>query len=140
MSTRRQAALLNNHSLLAAGVQSLLQDVEGLELSVVSTRDPDANQKLLQLAPEVIVLDSGDASLGEGGIARLASEHPGARIVSLNLRRTGIEIHQVHRIVEANLDGLLEAIWGGPQLPTEEPPQGMTYEEDAGMGGAAMGP
>ena len=53
----RPVVLLSSQSLLTAGVERLLQGVDGLKLSVVNARDAEALPKLRQLAPEVIELD-----------------------------------------------------------------------------------
>ncbi len=118
MRTKR-VVLLSNHSLLAAGVQRLLQGVDSLDLSIVAAEDSEAISRLHQLTPDVIVLDSGDPSLGEGVITHLLGQHPRAKVVAVNLGRRGIEVFRVHRVIETSLDGLLKAI-GGKQLSGEE--------------------
>ncbi len=107
-----RVAMFHSRSLLAAGVQSLLQEVAGLELSIVAADDPESGGRLRKLAPNVIVLDSGDASLGGGVIARILEEHPRARVVALSLDHAGIDVYRMRRVQRTNLDGLLEAIQG----------------------------
>jgi DNA-binding NarL/FixJ family response regulator len=107
-----RVVILNNRSLLAAGVQRLLQSVDGLELAIVAADDPRAAAKLRELAPKVIVLDSGDASLGEGVVTRMLRENPQARVVTLNLNHAGIDVYRMRRVQQTNVDGLLEAIHG----------------------------
>ena len=104
--------LLSNRSLLVAGVQRLLQGMDGLNLSIVAADDADIGAKLRRLAPAVVVLDSGDVSLGDGVITRLLEEHPRARVVALNLNRTAIDVYRVQRVLQTDLRGLLEAIQG----------------------------
>lgn len=108
----KRVALLSNRSLLAAGVQRLLQSMDGLELTMVAADDPEAAAQMRRHAPHVIILDTGDASLGPGAITRMLEEHPKARVIALNLDRTGIEVYQMKRVLQSNLDGLLEAIQG----------------------------
>ncbi|GEM_PF-2272983 len=107
-----RVAMLSNRSLLSAGVQRLLQGVDGLELTIVAADDPEAAAKLRELAPKVIVLDSGDASLGEGVVTQMLEEHPRARVVTLNLNHAGIDVYRMRRVHQTNVDGLLEAIHG----------------------------
>ncbi len=107
-----RVAMFNSRSLLAAGVQRLLQGVAGLELSIVAADDPESGARLRKLAPSVIVLDSGDASLGEGVITQMLEEHPRARVVALSLDHAGIDVYRMRRVQRTNLDGLLEAIQG----------------------------
>ena len=111
MQTKR-VVLLNSRSLLAAGVQSLLQGIDGLELHTVSADDPQATAKIRDLAPGVIVLDSGDVSLGKGVITRMLEEHPKAKVIALSLKREDIGVYRVERVLQTDLSGLLEAIRG----------------------------
>jgi DNA-binding NarL/FixJ family response regulator len=135
----KRVVLLSNRSLLAAGVQRLLECVDSLELSTVATGDPGAIPKLRQLAPEVIVLDSGDPSLGEGAITRLLGQNPRVRVVALNLDRTGIEIYRMHHVVQTDLDGLLEAIQGRRRLARKGSRSKTTNAANGENGGGAMG-
>lgn len=86
--------------------------MDGLELSIVAADDPEATSKISQLDPQAILLDSDDTLLGRGSITRMLEEYPGARIVVLNLYRQGIEVYRMKRVLQTDLDGLLEAIWG----------------------------
>lgn len=142
MRTKR-VVLLSNHSLLTSGVQKLLQGVEGLELSVIAAPAQEIVPVLKRLAPDAIVLDTGDTSLGEGVITQLLAEHPKARVVALNANRVGLEVYRLKRVLQADLDGLLKAILGraaaagqgpGPQRPQRV---GARRSEN---GGGAMGP
>ncbi|MBI2936425.1 MAG: response regulator transcription factor [Chloroflexi bacterium] len=134
----KKVVLLSNRSLLAAGVQRLLQGVDSLELSIVAARDSEALTKLRHLAPEVIVLDSGDPTLGEGVVTSLLGQHPRARVIALNLDRTGIEVYSLHRVVHADLEGLLEAIHGRRRLPGKESSQKTATTANGGDGGATI--
>ncbi len=106
----QRVVLLSNSSLLAAGVEKLLQDVEGLELSIVAMGDPEAMAKVSEFAPKAIVLDSGDPSMGEGVITRILHEHPMATVVALDLSQSSIDVYGVKRVPQASLAGLLEAL------------------------------
>ena len=134
-----RVAILNSRSLFAAGVQMLLRGVDGLELTIVAADDPEAVTKLKDLAPRVIVLDSGDASLGEGVVTQLLEEHPQARVVTLNLNHAGIDVYRMKRVQQTNVDGLLEAIHGKRNRANN---QGRQRSRDAGglkSGGETMG-
>jgi DNA-binding NarL/FixJ family response regulator len=132
--------LISNRSLLAAGVESLLRLVDGVELSVISIEGVDAITTLRKLNPAVIVFDSGDSTLGEGMVTRLLGQHPDARVIALTLDPTGIEVYRVHRVVETNLDGLKEAIWGAPPFPAAEYRQETHRSADIENGGLEMDP
>lgn len=135
----KRVVLLGNRSLLTAGVQRLLEGVDSLDLSIVAAGEPAAIARLHPPAPEVIVLDSGDPSLGEGVITHLLGQHPKARVIALDLNRRGIEVYRVRRVVETDLDGLLEAI-RGKRMPRKESRQKTAVAADGGNGGEAMGP
>ncbi|MBI4301356.1 MAG: response regulator transcription factor [Chloroflexi bacterium] len=134
MCTKR-VVLLSNHSLLAAGVQRLLQGVDSLELSIVAAKDPEAILKLRRLTPEVIVLDSSDPSLGEGVIPRMLEENPHARVVALNLNRSDIEVYRVRHVLHTDLNGLLEAIRGKAVHDNEKAMAGTDDPTDGRDGG-----
>jgi len=111
MQTTR-VVLLTNRSLLGEGVRRLLQDVKGLELVVVAGDDSDVKVKIRHVAPHVIILDSGDASLGDGAITRMLSAYPRAKVIALDLHHTDIEVYRLQRFQQASLNRLLEAIRG----------------------------
>lgn len=134
----RRVVLLSNRSLLAAAVQTLLLGLDGVELHTVSVDDPKALFTLQSLAPHVIILDSGDASLGEGIITRMLKEHSRTRVIAVNLDQTGIEVYRVRRTVETDLDGLLEAI-RGKWFPEKEARRKATNTTGSGDGGETMG-
>lgn len=139
----KQVVLLSNRSLMASGLQQLLQGVDGLELSVVTALDREAVPVLKKLAPDVILLDAGDASLGKSVITQLLAEHPKARVIALNANRLGIEVYRLKRVQQANLNGLLKAIQGRAAPSGQEPvPQRPQREgpRRGENGGAAMGP
>ena len=106
----KRIVLLSNHSLLVAGVQKLLQDLKDLKVSIVAADAPEAAAKIKRLSPDAIILDSSDASMGKGIVTQLLEEHPKARVIALNLNQTGIEIFRMKRILQTDLDGLLETL------------------------------
>jgi DNA-binding NarL/FixJ family response regulator len=108
----KRVVLLSNRSLLAAGVQRMLEELEGLDLCVVSVGDPEAPGRVRAVAPSVIVVDSGDASLGHGVITRMLEENPRAKVIALNLRRADMEVYKIKRVQHADLEGLVDAIRG----------------------------
>ena len=112
-----KVVLLNNRSLLASGVLNLLEAMEGVSIAVVPSENEDWANMAQALEPEVIVLDAGDASLGNPAIAELLDQRPCARVVALSLDRDTISVYQVDRVSETTLDGLREAI----KAPNSEP-------------------
>jgi len=68
----------------------------------------------------------------------MLAEHPKAKVIALNLNRTGIEVYRVRRVLHTDLNGLLEAI-RGRALPPEKrlSPRG-DYPGERGDGGGTM--
>ncbi|MBI2872813.1 MAG: response regulator transcription factor [Chloroflexi bacterium] len=109
-STR--VVLLSSHSLLTSGVQRLLEQVDGVQLSIVAADNPDWADKVQQSAPHVIVLDSDGPSGGDGVITRVLRQNPSAKVITLDLARKGIDVYRMQRLLQTNLEGLLEVIRG----------------------------
>ena len=117
-----QVVLLKNHSLLSASIEKLLQNEVSLELSIVAADDPKATAKIRRRRPQAIIIDSGDASLGEGVIPRLLEEHPQTKVIAVNLNHSGITVYQIRDVLQTDLAGLLEAIQGdGPPAKPIKP-------------------
>lgn len=116
-----QVVLLKNHSLLSASIERLLQNEASFELSIVAANDPKATAKIRRRHPQAIIIDSGDASLGEGVIPRLLEEHPQTKVIAVNLHHSDIRVYQIRAVLQTDLIGLLEAIQGGgpPAKPIE---------------------
>ena len=87
-----------------------MEDGKDMELSLVAADDAQWLARVRQLLPDVIVLDSGDATLGDGAIPCLLKEHPRARVVALNLNHAGIEVYRMRRLLHTNVAGLLDAV------------------------------
>ncbi len=110
--SKRRVVLLSNRSVLAAGVESLLQVEEGIQLTVLATDAPDLETRLRQAAPQVVVVDTGDSVLGARLLARVLEIRPQARVVALDLNQPGIPVYRRERVVATTLAGLLDAIHG----------------------------
>ena len=107
---KKRVVLLSNHSLLATSVQKLLENEDGFELSLMLADDLEVKTKITRRKADVIILDSGDASLGEGVITRLLEENPRARVIALNLNNEGLKVYQMKHVLQTGFNGLLEAI------------------------------
>ena len=109
--------LLNNRSLLTSGVLKLLLAMKGVCISVVPSDQKDWDDMVQALCPQVIVLDSNDAFLGDNAVTQILDQFPTARVVALSLDRESISVYQVNRVTATTLDGLKEAI----QIPNRNP-------------------
>jgi DNA-binding NarL/FixJ family response regulator len=110
--SRSRVFILYSHGLFARGVQSLLSKDEQVEV-VGMEKDDDrgALDTIKSLNPDVILVDSGadrdDACLT---ISEIFREVPGARVISLSVQESGIDIYDKQRIVACGPDDLVRAI------------------------------
>lgn len=105
-----RVVLLSNRSLFATVVKTLLEKVDSFQLCVASVDDPDWVAKLGEMQPDAVVFDSGDLSRRDEIVARLLECCPNTRVISLNLFRQAIDVYRRERILQTDLNGLLEAI------------------------------
>ena len=115
----RRIVLLTNRSLLGSALERLLKDMNGLEFVTVAGDDPNADNRIKEASPHVIMLDSGDPSLGELAITRMLSNYPYTKVIALNLNHTSIDVYERRRSRMASLDGLLNEILGNGAQPTD---------------------
>ncbi len=107
---KKRVVLLSNRSLLATSVQKLLQEEASVKFSIILADDPEVKAKIARCRPGVIILDSGDVSLGEGVITRLLEENPRTSVVALNLNHVGMQVYHMEHVLQTDLNGLLETI------------------------------
>ena len=103
---RKKVALITNRSLLASGVLRLLGNVDGLEVLPVNADDPECDQKIKNFAPSVIVIDSGDPSMGQALAFRLLNSHPEATAAALNVNRTALQPNPMDRVIHCPPEAL----------------------------------
>ncbi len=106
--------ILYSHSLFARGVQSLLVQERGVEVVGVERDEPQAMDKIRDLRPDVILVDSGthrrESCLT---LSEIFQEMPGARVISLSLQENGIDIYDKQRILALTPEDLVRAIRRG---------------------------
>ena len=109
--SRRRIFILENESLLNAGIYSLLSKQENLE--VVTTKHSDATeifQIIDAFRPEVIIMD--DATMIENLealVGRLKS-FPRLRTILVNGEKNELQIYDQRRIVIAEIGDFLEVL------------------------------
>ncbi len=106
MGTNR-LLLLNNQSVLAAGLLALLKGVENLEVVDVAADDPTVAEAIDGFKPDIILLDGKYNSCF---IALLLERNPAARIIPLTVDRSEIGIYRLDRMEVASFDDFLHAI------------------------------
>lgn len=108
-----RVVLLSYHSVFAAAVESILKVTDGIELRTIRGDDPQASAEIGRIAPDVIVIDSGEERSGKAEIAHLLEVHPLARIVAVDVNRQDIEVYRIKRVMRTTPEGLKKAIQGG---------------------------
>lgn len=130
----RRVVLLSNHSFLCASIQSLLQSEANLQFYTLTADEPNKiSAKIKRKNPHVIIVDSGDKSLVY--VSYLLSQHPKARVITLNFNQKGFNVYEVFRVVKPDLNRLMDTIRGRRRLPGKEFRQNKTKRADALRGG-----
>lgn len=91
-----------------------------MELSTVQTDAPDWITQIRDIAPYAVVVDCCDACLKRGIISNLLEEQSQARVVALRVNDQGIDVYRWKRVFQADLNGLLEAIFA-KEVPEKYP-------------------
>jgi DNA-binding NarL/FixJ family response regulator len=107
---KNRLLLLNNQSVLAAGMLALLRAVEDLEVTEVAADDPTAAEQSGRFKLDVILLDGKH---NPSFIAQLLERNPAFRIIPLNVDQTEIGIYRLDRLAVDSFDDFLDAISTG---------------------------
>ncbi len=108
---KKRVVLVSNRSVLAAGVQHLLEDMNDLEVSVVPSDAADLQRRIQDLSPQAIVLD-GEVAADHAVITQMLEQQPKARVIVLGVQRKNIEVYSLKKVMHTDVDGLMEAIQG----------------------------
>ncbi len=77
--------LADDHTLVRAGLRSLLQDVEGVEVVAEAADGREALELIARHRPDVVLMDIAMPGMnGLEATLRAAREHPGVRVVILS--------------------------------------------------------
>ncbi len=107
---KARVILLSHGSVMAAGVLRLLQAAGDLEVVAVTIGDPDAERKVMQFAPDIIVLDCDDAEMEQRAVTLLLRHNPDAGVVLLNSSRSDAEVYRLERVAQPTIERLLDVI------------------------------
>lgn len=115
---KKRVFMLSSQPLFSQGMESLLSDQKGLEIVGRETDAPKAIDRIRELKPDVVVIDSKDlASVPFLVVARLLKEEQGIKIIALNLedqtirvyrgeQRTGLSVHDLLEVIDEEEPGL----------------------------------
>jgi DNA-binding NarL/FixJ family response regulator len=103
--------ILTSHPLFSIGVETLLQDDAGLEL-VGRETDPDrAIERIKELKPDVVILDTEQATCNsEPVLMRIFQEQLGIHVIELNLQNNRICIYHEEQRIIRQVEDLRQAI------------------------------
>jgi DNA-binding NarL/FixJ family response regulator len=105
--------MLSSHPLFSQGVESLLRRETGLE---IVGREADADQaleRIKELRPDVVVLDSADLRDPMPVVMRIFREGVGAKVISLNLKDDTMHVYRGEQRVVKQVEDLVKVIKAG---------------------------
>lgn len=100
--------MFSTHPLFGRGVESLLCQETGLEIVGWETEVDKAVERIRELQPDVVILDSGDPAPEVVGILR---EGLGTKVIGLNLQDNTMCIYRGEQRVVKRIEDLVEAMF-----------------------------
>lgn len=105
MSRKRRIVLVEDHTLLRAGLRALLLQDPNLEIVGESDNGRDALRSIAQLNPDLVLMDLSMPGInGIEAITDIKRRHPATRVLVLTVHKTEEYIHESLR---AGADGYL---------------------------------
>jgi DNA-binding NarL/FixJ family response regulator len=81
--------LADDHSLVRAGVRSLLQTLSGIEVVAEASNGREVLTLIEQHHPDVVMMDISMPEVnGLDALARIVQDHPGVRVIMLSMHAT----------------------------------------------------
>jgi DNA-binding NarL/FixJ family response regulator len=110
--------MLSTHPLFSQGVESLLRQETGLEIVGRETDVDKAVERIKELRPDVVIVDSADpASDPTSAVMRILRERVVAKAIGLNLQDNTMCIYRGEQRVVKEVKDLVEAIEPSPLSP-----------------------
>ena len=107
---RKRVALITDRTLLATGIQRLLEGSDSLEVLALSPGSPDYQERLKSFAPAVILVDSDESPPEEHHALRHFDTCPDATVGALNASHTDLQLFRRDRVVNCTPDDLIQII------------------------------
>jgi DNA-binding NarL/FixJ family response regulator len=105
MEKTQRVLIVDDHTLLRAGLRSLLIDIPGIEVVGEAANGHEAIRAVGQMAPHLVLMDLTMPDMnGVEAIAEIKRRYPEVRVLVLTLHRT--EDH-IHASLKAGADGYL---------------------------------
>ena|GEM_PF-464785 len=125
--------VLSGHPLFGQGVEILLRQEAGLDIVGRETDVDRAMERIKELRPDVVIVDSGDPACDPTpAVMRILREGVGTKVIGLNLHDNTVFIYRGEQRVVKEVKDLVAAIESSPLSP--EP---MSSEDLARLGQVA---
>ena len=112
--------IIANNPLFSQGVESLLRQESRLEVMGREADVDKAMERIRELEPDVVIVDSGDPTCGPTpAVMRILREGVGVKVIGLNLQNNTICIYRGEQRVVKEVKDLVEAIEPSPLLPEQ---------------------
>ncbi len=108
--TMKRIFMLSSHPLFSQGVESLLRRETGLEIVGRETDVDKAIERIKELRPDVVVLDSADLRDPMPVVMRIFREGVGTKVIGLNLKDNTMHVYRGEQRVVKEVQDLVEAI------------------------------
>jgi DNA-binding NarL/FixJ family response regulator len=102
--------MLSSHPLFSQGVESLLRRQTGLEIVGREADADKALERIKELRPDVVVLDSADLRDPMPVVMRILREGVGAKVISLNLKDNTMHVYRGEQRVVKQVEDLVKVI------------------------------
>jgi len=112
--------MFSTHPLFGQGVESLLREETGLEVVGRETDVDKAVERIKELQPDVVIVDSGDPGCDPTlAVTCMLREGVGTKIIGLNLQDNTMCIYRGEQRVVKEVKDLVEAIEHSPLSPEQ---------------------
>ena len=129
----RRVFILSSHPLFSHGVENLLRRESRLEIVGREADVDKAMERIKELQPDVVIVDSGDPACGlTPAVMRILREGVGTKVIGLNLQDNTICIYRGEQRVVKEVKDLVKAI--EPSSLSSEP---LSSEDLARLGQVA---
>ncbi len=104
----KRVLILSSHPLFGRGVESLLRKETRLDIVGWEADIDKAVERIRELQPDVVILDSGDPT---PEVLRILREGVGTKVIGLNLQDSTMCIYRGEQRVVKRIEDLVEAIF-----------------------------
>ena len=104
----KRVLILSSHPLFGRGVESLLRKETRLDIVGWEADIDKAVERIRELQPDVVILDSGDPT---PEVLRILREGLGTKVIGLNLQDSTMCVYRGEQRVVKRIEDLVEAIF-----------------------------